>query len=39
MAIKSTVVTHNTTTGFIIRRGYQMSGGGLVDLQWKAEEK
>ena len=27
-----------TTTGFVIRRGYLMSNG-LVDLQWKAEEK
>ena len=28
-----------TTTGFVIRRGYQMLYGGLIDLQWKAEEK
>ena len=28
-----------TTTGFVIHRGYFMSNGSLVDLQWKAEEK
>lgn len=28
-----------TTTAFVIRRGYQMSSNGLMDLCWKAEEK
>lgn len=28
-----------TTDGFVIRRGYQMALGGLIDLEWKAEEK
>lgn len=28
-----------TTDGFVLRRGYQMSYGGLVDIAWKAEEK
>ena len=28
-----------TTTGFVIYRGYSMSMGGLIDVQWKAEEK
>ena len=28
-----------TTTGFVIRRGYRTMDGGLVDVQWKAEEK
>lgn len=28
-----------TTTGFVIRRGYLMKSGGLIDIQWKAEEK
>lgn len=28
-----------TTTGFVIHRGYQMQLNGLMDLQWKAEEK
>ena len=28
-----------TTTGFVIRRGYLSASGGLIDVQWKAEEK
>lgn len=28
-----------TTTEFVIRRGYKTKSGGLIDLQWKAEEK
>ena len=28
-----------TTTGFVLRRGYQMSFGALIDIGWKAEEK
>ena len=28
-----------TTTGFTLTRGYMMSSGGLIDIEWKAEEK
>ena len=28
-----------TTNGFVLRRGYNMSFGELVDIAWKAEEK
>ena len=28
-----------TTTGFTLKRGYMFSSGGLVDIEWKAEEK
>ena len=28
-----------TTTGFTLKRGYMNSTGGLVDIEWKAEEK
>ena len=28
-----------TTTGFTLTRGYMFSNGGLVDIEWKAEEK
>ena len=28
-----------TTTGFTLKRGYLMSSGGKVDIEWKAEEK
>ena len=28
-----------TTTGFVLRRGYLSSSGGLSDIAWKAEEK
>ena len=28
-----------TTTGFVLRRGYNMTLGGLIDIAWKAEEK
>ena len=28
-----------TTTGFTLKRGIMMSAGGLVDIEWKAEEK
>ena len=32
-------VTNLTATGFVLRRGYMMTTGGLVDIAWKAEEK
>lgn len=28
-----------TTTGFVLRRGYFMTSGGVIDIAWKAEEK
>ena len=28
-----------TTTGFTLKRGYLAGSGGLVDIEWKAEEK
>lgn len=28
-----------TATGFTLKRGYMMNGGGLMDIEWKAEEK
>ena len=28
-----------TTTGFVLKRGLMSSNGGLVDIEWKAEEK
>lgn len=28
-----------TTTGFTLKRGYMMNSGGLIDIEWKAEEK
>ena len=28
-----------TTTGFTLMRGYMMNSGGLIDIEWKAEEK
>lgn len=32
-------VSSLTTTGFTLKRGIMMSAGGLVDIEWKAEEK
>ena len=28
-----------TTTGFTLKRGYVTNSGGLIDIEWKAEEK
>lgn len=28
-----------TTTGFTLKRGYSSNSGGLIDIEWKAEEK
>ena len=28
-----------TTTGFTLKRGYLSNSGGLIDIEWKAEEK
>ena len=28
-----------TTTGFTLMRGYMLNSGGLIDIEWKAEEK
>ena len=28
-----------TTTGFTLKRGYTSNSGGLIDIEWKAEEK